>query len=122
MVFALLRVGDSHKGFLGRHGLGEKRGRWGEVGHPIRDSTRSGSVPEVAVGVGVFREGLCLEVEGLILVRDGAGGRPGHAHGDVERVARHIVEDGNGRTQARREEVNLIDLESGVGSRAGGLQ
>jgi hypothetical protein len=121
VVFALLRVGDSHIDLLGRHGLGENRRRWGEVGRPIRDGARSVSIPEVGVEVGVFREGLCMEVEGLNFVRDGAGGRPGHAHRDVERVARHRVEDGNGRTQARREEF-LIDLESRAARRTEGGQ
>ncbi len=54
-------------------------------------------------------------------MRDGAGGRPGHTHRDVERVARNCVEDGNGRVQACREEF-LIDLESRVVSKAGGCQ
>ncbi len=60
-------------------------------------------------------------MEGLIFVPDGAGGRPGHTHRHVECVARHKVEDGNGRTQTRRGEL-VTDLESGVESRAGGSQ
>ena len=64
VAFALLRVGDRHIGLLGRHGLGEHRRRWGEVGRPIRDGARSVSVPEVGVEVAVFREGLCVEMEG----------------------------------------------------------
>ena len=54
-------------------------------------------------------------------MRDGAGGGPGHTHSYVERVTRNIVEDGNGRVQACREE-RLIDLEIRVGSRAEGCQ
>src|SRR5215469_316738 len=50
-------------------------------------------------------------MEGLIFVRDGAGGCPGHAHRDVERVARHGVKDGDSRIQARRGKI-LSDLES----------
>ena len=52
---------------------------------------------------------------------DGAGGRPGHAHRDVECATRNKVGDGNGRVQARREELP-IDLEIRVGSKAGGSQ
>ena len=63
VAFALLRVGDSHIDLLGRHGLGENRRRWGEVGRPIRDGARSVSVPEVGVEVAVIREALCVEVE-----------------------------------------------------------
>ncbi len=58
VVFALLQVGDKHIDFLGRHGLGENRRGWGEVGRPIRDGARSVSVPEVGVEVGIFREAL----------------------------------------------------------------
>ena len=64
VVLALLRVGDSHIDFPGRHGLGENRWRWGEVGRPIRDGTRSDSIPEVGIEVAVFREAFCVEVEG----------------------------------------------------------
>src|SRR6266851_4699642 len=60
-------------------------------------------------------------MEGLNFVRDGAGGRPGNAHRDVERVARNKVGDRNGRVQACREKL-LIDLETRVGSKAGGSQ
>src|SRR6266851_3670990 len=60
-------------------------------------------------------------MEGLNFVRDGAGGRPGNAHRDVERVARNKVGDRNGRVQACREKLH-IDLETRVGSRAGGSQ
>ncbi len=50
-------------------------------------------------------------------MRDGAGGRPGQVHRQVERVAKHVAADGNGRAQTRREKL-LIDLEIRVGSRA----
>ena len=69
----------------------------------------------------VFREALCVEMEGLNFVPNGAGGRPGHAHSYVERATRNEVGDRNGRTQARREEL-LIDLEIRVVSKAGGSQ
>src|SRR5215469_2729498 len=60
-------------------------------------------------------------MEGLIFVPEGAGGRPGHAHRDVESVARHRVKDGNGRTQARICKI-LSDLESSATRRTGGGQ
>lgn len=121
MVLALLRAGDRYNDLLGRHDLGEHRRRWGEVGRPIRDSTRSVRVPEVSVEVAVLREALCVEVEDLIFVRDGAGGRPGQVHGHRERIARHDVEDRNSRVQACRDEL-FPDLEISVGSKAEGSQ
>ena len=114
-------MADSHIARLERRGLGEHRGRWGEVGRPIRDSARSASVPEGVIEVEVLDEVLCLEVGASNLARKGAGRRPGRVHRHVERVAGHKVEDGNGRTQARRVEL-FTDLESGVESRAEGFQ
>ena len=52
---------------------------------------------------------------------DGAGGRPGHAHRDVECATRNKVGDRNGRVQACREKLH-IDLETRVGSKAEGIQ
>src|SRR5215469_5513447 len=60
-------------------------------------------------------------MQGLIYVRDGAGGRPGHVHRDVERITGNKVGDGDGRAQARREEL-CPDLESRAARRTGGGQ
>jgi len=96
-----LSVADSHLARLERRDLGEKRGRWGEVGRPIRDRARSARVPEGVIEVEVLDEILGMEVGCSTLVREGAGPRPGRTHRHVERIARHEVEDGNGCTQAR---------------------
>ncbi len=114
-------MADRHIANLDRRDLGENRRRWGEVGCPIRDGARSASIPEGRIEVEVLSEALCMDVEGLNFVHDRAGGSPGHIHRHVECVARHKVEDGNGRTQARRGEA-LSDLESRVERRAEGLQ
>ena len=114
IAFALLCVGDRHIDRLGRYDLGEpQRTRWGVVGRPNIDGARSNRVPDVSVGVAVYCEALSAVVLGYVLVLDGAGGRPGHVHEHRERIARHSVGDGNGRTQACRQEI-LIDLESRV--------
>ncbi len=57
------------------------------------------------------------------MLDDAVGRRcPDHVHSDVEqRVASLIVGEGNGCTQARRDEP-LIDLESSSIGRAGGVQ
>ena len=121
LVLALLRVGDKHIDLLGRHGLGEKRGRGGIVGRPIGDGSRSIRVPEGGVEVTIFREGFGMEVEGLIFVRNGTGGCPGHAHRDIEGIVGKSIGDGNGRVQARREQLR-IDLEISGGRETGGFQ
>ncbi len=112
-------MADSHIAKLERRDLGEHRRRWSEVGCPIRDRARSARVPEGVIEVEVLAEVLGMEVEGSTLVRERAGPRPGRIHRHVERALRHVVEDRNGRTQARRSEL-VIDLERGVESRAEG--
>ncbi len=116
-----LGMADNHIARLERRDLGEHRGRWSEVGRPIRDSARSASVPEVVIEVEVLNEVLGVEVEASNFVRKGAGSRPGRVHRHAECVARHKVEDRNGRAQARRGEFPT-DLEIRGESRAEGTQ
>jgi hypothetical protein len=122
-TLAVTRLGtaDRHIARLERRDLGEHRGRWSEVGRPIRDRARSASIPEVVIEVEVLNEVLGLEVGASNFVRKGAGRRPTHAHRHVERGARHKVEDRSGRAQARRGEFPT-DLEIRGESRAGGTQ
>src|ERR1700746_1213998 len=102
---------DIHLATHERGELGEHRWRWSEVGRPIRDGTRSASVPKRVIEVEGLDDVPEVEVFASNCARKGASSRPGHAHRNGERIARPLVEDRNGRAQARRGEV-VTDLEN----------